>query len=92
MNNGKAIVLHGSEREVFDPMRLHSSIVSACLSVRAPEGEAQSTAERVCQSVVGWLGTKNEVTSTDIRLAASKRLATYHPEAAYMYQNKNMMV
>ena len=76
----------------FDPLVLHQSIVEACLSVRSHDGEAHSTAERVCRHVIDWLATKTEVTSQDIRRVAAKHLGTYHPEAAYMYQNMEMMV
>lgn len=73
--------------EAFDPMKLHQSIVAACLAVRAVEGEAHVTAERVCRHVIDWLLTKTEVTSADIRRVAATHLHTYHPEAAYMYEH-----
>ena len=76
----------------FDPLMLHQSIVSACLSVRSHEGEAHTTAERVCKNVIDWLAPKQEVTSSDIRRVASQHLSTYHPEAAYMYQQMVVMV
>lgn len=62
------------------------------MGVRSHEGEAHETAERVCKKVIDWLAPKDEVTSSDIRRVAAKHLATYHPEAAYMYQNLEMMV
>lgn len=83
---------HDRHSSPFDPLALHQSIVSACLSVRSYEGEAHSTAERVCRSVIDWLAPKDEVTSGDIRRVASENLSLYHPEAAYMYQNMEMMV
>lgn len=76
----------------FDPVKLHQSIVSACLCVRSYEGEAHNTAERVCRKVIDWLAPKDEVTSSDIRRVTSKHLSLYHPEAAYMYQNMEMLV
>lgn len=81
-----------NQSEVFDPIKLHSSIVDACLAVRAYEGEAHDTAERVCRNVIDWLAPKTEVTSSDIRRVASKHLATYQPEAAYIYQQVGVMV
>lgn len=73
--------------EAFDPMKLHQSIVAACLAVRALEGEAHVTAERVCRHVIDWLVVKTEVTSADIRRVAASHLNTYHSEAAYMYEH-----
>lgn len=77
--------------EVFDPLKLHQSVVAACLSVRAFEGEAHVTAERVCRHVISWLMTKTEVTSADIRRVASRSLQTYHPEAAYLYEHHQLV-
>lgn len=86
------VLNHANESESFDPLKLHESIVAACLSVRSHEGEAHMTAERVCKKVIEWLAPKTEVTSSDIRRVASEHLSVYHPEAAYMYQNMEMMV
>ena len=87
------VIKRGSRQtEPFDPLKLHASIVAACRAVRAHGGEANHTAEQVCKQVIDWLATKAEVTSDDIRRVASKHLATYHPEASYMYQNMNKMV
>ncbi|MBC7746454.1 hypothetical protein H7Y40_00535 [Pedobacter sp.] len=80
------------DSEVFDPLKLHTSIVAACLSVRAFEGEAHTTAERVCRGVIDWLETKTEVTSADIRRVAATYLRTYHQEAAYMYEHHRLIV
>ncbi len=93
MTSATPFVISGHrDSEPFDPLKLHSSIVSACLSVRAPEGEAHSTAELVCRGVIDWLAGKHEVTTRDIRRVASRHLETYHPDAAYMYQNENVMI
>lgn len=83
---------HNKHSRPFDPLELHQSIVSACLSVRSHEGEAHGTAEQVCKKVIDWLAPKDEVTSSDIRRVASEHLSVFHPEAAYMYQNMEMMV
>lgn len=77
--------------EEFDPTKLHGSIVAACLAVRALEGEAHLTAERVSKHVIDWLTTKTEVTTADIRRIAAAHLTTYHPEAAYMYEHHQLI-
>ncbi len=74
----------GSER--FLRAKLHASVVAACLSVRTPPGQAETIAHAVCDSVIGWLQDKPEITSHDIRRIASKHLHTHHPDAAYMYE------
>lgn len=86
------VVKRGShDSEAFDPLKLHQSVVAACLSVRAFEGEAHVTAERVCRHVIAWLMTKTEVTSADIRRVASQHLRQYHPEAAYLYEHHQLV-
>lgn len=81
------VIKQAKHSEPFNPVKLHESVVAACLAVRAFEGEAHLTAEKVCQHVIQWLVTKTEVTSADIRRMAAQHLQAYHPEAAYMYEH-----
>lgn len=78
--------------EAFQRDKLHASIVAACLSVRAPEGDAEVTAENVCNAVVAWLNDKTEVTSHDVRCMASRYLQSFHPDAAYLYQHHRLVL
>lgn len=90
-----AFVVKNTKRyqsERFDPLKLHSSITSACLAVRAYEGEAHLAAQHVCEKVLCWLNTKTEVTSADIRRIATQTLKIHHPEAAYVYQQYELML
>jgi hypothetical protein len=77
--------------EPFDSLKLHQSIVAACLSVRALEGDAHHTAERVCRHVLSWLAHHGEVTSADIRRKAAQALTIYHPDASYMYEHHQLI-
>ncbi len=78
--------------ERFDPTKLHASILAACLSVRSPEGEAETTAKNVVEGVVIWLETRPEVTSQDLRRVAGHHLKKYHPEAAYLYEQHTNII
>ena len=78
--------------ERFDPLKLHASIVDACMMVRAFEGEAHQAAQHVCKAVIDWLEPKTEVTTADLRRVAGEQLATYHPEAAYIYEQYQLMI
>lgn len=80
------------ESEIFDPLKLHSSLIAACLAVRAFEGEAHMVAQKVCEKVIDWLETKTEVTSDDVRRIAATNLQTYQPEAAYVYESYKHIV
>jgi transcriptional regulator NrdR family protein len=88
MNLAVDIIKRGGNRqsERFKREKLHASIVAACLSVRTPEGQAEATAHAVCDAVIAWLQQRPEVTSHDIRMVAIRRLKSYHPEAAYLYE------
>ena len=94
MNLAVDIIKHGGQRqsEQFMREKLHSSIVAACLSVRAPEGQAEAIAHAVCESVMAWLQQHPEVTSNDIRLIATKHLRIHHPEAAYLYEQHHITI
>jgi len=88
------IVKHSSPNhmERFVREKLHNSIVAACLSVRVPEGQAETTAHAVCDGVIVWLQQRPEVTSQDIRTVATRHLKSYHPEAAYLYEQHHMII
>lgn len=88
------IVKRGGERpsESFRREKLHASIRAACLSVRSPEGEAEVIAEKVCDTLITWLQTKPEVTSSDLRRRAADTLQTFHPEAAYLYKHHRLVL
>ena len=78
--------------ESFARSKLHASIRAACLSVRTPEGEAETTASNVCDAVIIWLETKPEVTSSDLRRKATETLQSFHPEAAYLYKHHRLVM
>lgn len=78
--------------EQFDSKKLFQSIVGACLSARAPIGQAESIARSVVRNVEGWIETHPEVTSQDIRRVAARYLKTHHPDAAYMYEHNKIVI
>lgn len=80
------------DSEIFDPVRLHGSIIQACMMVQAYEGEAHDIAENVCKHVIHWLEGKTEVSSKDIHRVTTQHLTTYHPEAAYMYEQQALII
>ena len=88
------VVKRGGKRqpEKFQRGKLHASIVATCLSVRAPEGQAETVANAVCDAVVDWLENHPEVTSQDIRIIATKHLQIHHPEAAYLYEQNRITI
>lgn len=88
------VIKRGGRRptETFERHKLHASVLAACLSVRTPEGEAETTTHKVCEAVLAWLDTRPEVTSSDLRRKASDTLQTFHPEAAYLYQHHRLII
>lgn len=88
------IIKRDGERhsEDFQRKKLHASILAACLSVRSPEGEAETIASNVCDEVAIWLAAKPEVTSADLRRKATETLQSFHPEAAYLYKHHRLVM
>ena len=78
--------------ELFSRDKLHASILASCRAVKAPEGQAESTAAVVCDVVTRWVADKPEVTSEDIRRKAADTFARYHPEAAHVYKHYHMVI
>lgn len=86
------IVKRDHKIEAYAPNKLAHSIYATCLSVRTPEGEAETTARKVLFSVEGWLSKKLEVTSADIRRKAGEYLVAYNPDAAYIYSKPKVKI
>lgn len=90
MNGGGSvdIVKRNGRRptESFDEEKLRASIEAACLSAGTAPGHAESIARAVVRDVHAWLATRPEVTSHDLRRAASRALKNHHPDAAYLYE------
>lgn len=78
--------------EAFDIDKLSRSIHSACMSVRTPEGEAESATSHVAGIVTLWVEKKPAVTSDDIRRQVAGHLHRYHPEAAYYYLHQRSIL
>lgn len=94
MNLAVDIIKRGGKRpsEKFMREKLFNSLVAACLSAKAPEGQAEIIADRVCNNVMDWLKNHPEVTSGDIRIVASRHLNNHHPEAAYLYEQHRITI
>lgn len=74
-------------REEFQPLKLRQSIIAVCISVKAPEGEAEKIAQRVTDAVTLWSSKKPAITSADIRRQAAKHLEKLHANAAHFYKH-----
>lgn len=94
MTNNYIVIKRSGKRpsERFSNNKLQNSVLAACLSVRTPEGEAESIAKTVSSEVVAWLGSHPEVTSEDLRRKATQTLAIHHPEAAYLYKHHRVVL
>lgn len=88
------IIKRGGQKasERFLRQKLHASIVSACLSIGTPVGQAEAIAHSVCDSVIGWIQDKPEVTSHDLKRITAKHLQVHHPDAAYMYEQYQITI
>jgi len=90
-----AVVISSSHPEKvgkYNRARLRASVITACLSVCTPEGQAESTADAVCDDFEVWLRNKQEVTTRDIVIVSAKLLEKYHTEAAYIYEQRHIII
>lgn len=76
----------------YDRARLRASVISVCLSVRTPELQAENIADSVCMDTENWLKNKNEITTKDIIIISAKYLKKYHTEAAYLYEQRHIII
>lgn len=79
------VVKRGGNGQKYDPKKLASSVLAACLAVHERHDKAQLISEKVEHGVSLWLKNKTEVTSNDIRRAAAAQLHRYNADAAYSY-------
>lgn len=93
INNVNVISIENSKQiEKYDRARLRASVTTACLSVKTPEGQAIKTAETVCDEFEKWLEGKQEITDKDIVNKTAKILEKYHTDAAYIYEQKHIII
>jgi transcriptional regulator NrdR family protein len=94
MSSSADVVKSAGQRptESYQRDKLHASVLAACLSVRSPEGEAETITQKVCDAVEKWLANKPEVTSSDLRRKASETLEIHHPEAAFLYKHHRLVM
>lgn len=78
--------------EDYNHNRLYKNILTACLSSRRPDGQAEATASTVCKNVEDWIKKRPEITNNDIRRVATKHLKKMDPDAAYMYANQHLII
>ena len=87
----KHIVKRKGHTELFDERKLYASVYSACMAVRAPEGSAELSADKVTAYLKDWLEDKKEVTARDIHRQAARHLQVYNPDAALLYETHHIL-
>lgn len=94
MNPSTIVIKQQGKRpsEPFNRSKLYASIEASCLSVNLKEGVASDAAEHVCRAVEGWLKSKQEITSADLRRIATDSLTVISPEAGYIYKHHHKIL
>ena len=87
------IVYHSNKRrELFDPDKLHASLMQHSLANRVPEGKAEDTAGRVVSNVERWISRHASVTAKDIRRVAAKSLEVFDKDLAESYASQDSII
>lgn len=87
----KKVVVKAAGRrpsEAFDREKFTRSIVATCRSLKVPDGQAEEIATLTAQDLDNWLADKAEITSSDLRRIGAEKLARYHTQAAYLYNQQ----
>jgi hypothetical protein len=75
----------------YDQNRLSRSVQRAARSNRVLAGDAENLAARVVAKIDCWLADKPEVTARELRLQTAAAMGDYDTEAAYFYENENVL-
>ena len=61
-------------------------------SVGIPSGAAEDFVDRSLAAAIDSLSNKSIITNQDLKRAIAKELKKYHPDLAYVYQNRDKII
>jgi transcriptional regulator NrdR family protein len=81
------VIKSNGQEQAFDINKLTNSLQACLISSGLDKKSIEKDAAEIAKSFIKWLGNKNHVSSDEIRKTAAKLIASYSPEASFLYQH-----
>ncbi|MBQ3318547.1 hypothetical protein IJG76_00800 [Candidatus Saccharibacteria bacterium] len=76
----------------FSRLKLKDDILREARVAKIPAGFAEKIADEVSRNIEKWLDNRPVVTKKSFDLAVIRELKKYHPDLAYIFENRNFMI
>ena len=76
----------------FDQTKLKRELMIDARAVGIPSGAAEDFIDRSLEAASISLSNKTLITNQDLKRAITKELQKYHPDLAYVYQNRDTII
>ena len=76
----------------FDQLLLKRELLLDARAVGIPSGAAEDFVDRSLAAAITSLSRKSIITENDLKRAIAKELKKYHPDLAYVYQNRDKII
>ena len=76
----------------FNQIKLKRELMIDARAVGIPSGAAEIFIDHSISSAIESLAKKSLITDQDLKNAIAKQLKKYHPDLAYVYQNRDKII
>ena len=76
----------------FDQPKLRRELLLDARAIGIPSGAAEDFVDRSIDAAMSTLSNKSLITDQDLKRAITKELKKYHPDLAYVYQNRDKII
>ena len=76
----------------FDQPKLRRELLLDARAIGIPSGAAEDFVDRSITAAMSTLSNKSLITDQDLKRAITKELKKYHPDLAYVYQNRDKII
>ena len=76
----------------YDIKAIHKELTIDAKALNIPSGAAKIFIDHAINTATKSLKNKTIITENDLRRAITKELQKYHPDLAYVYQNRDTII
>ncbi|MBN1169634.1 hypothetical protein JXA56_01285 [Candidatus Micrarchaeota archaeon] len=80
------VVKRRGKEEPFDEKKFYDSVFSACKECDLGDDDARKISDKVTADINKFVGSRDEINTTEIFAYALQLLAQHHEAVAFMYQ------